>query len=83
MKGMQYNRKSIEKFAITGVIGPDHTRIDYTDKDGDSRYVNIDDVLKRFEGKTISFAISTIKDENLLDDGEFPEFDDEDEEDAE
>ena len=85
MKALQYNRRSTEKLVLKGVVDSDYLHINYNDEDGHSKAVSLLDVMRRFEGQNVSITVAMNTDEDLLDEGELPmvEDDEDDGEDSE
>ena len=61
-----YNRKTIDKLTVRGVLSKSLDFIECVDKEGNTFEVNIDDCLKNFEGESLTFTLTLNKDEDLL-----------------
>lgn len=59
MKGYSYNKNTVEKFAISGILSDDGKTITYITADGDDAAITIEKCFKNFCGKDIDFAIAT------------------------
>lgn len=61
----KYNRVVNSKFNIKGIVSEDFITITYTDGEGVTREISIEDCFKPFRGEAITLSIAT-KDEQDL-----------------
>lgn len=66
MKGYNYNKNTVEKFAITGTLSDDGKTIEYLDKEGMPATVSVEKCIENFCGKVIDLAIATKDSEKLV-----------------
>lgn len=70
---LKRTRSTTDKVSVKGILSEDGTVITYLDEDKNEQEISVDDCLRVFRGKNISFTVQIKKDEEL--DVEFTEAD--------
>lgn len=70
MANYTYNRKIVDKLNVKGILSEDLSKIQCTDKEGNTFDVMIEECLEHFANEGITLSITLTQDKDLLEDSE-------------
>ena len=70
MASYSYNRKTIDKLNVRGVLDEDLSKIQCTDREGNTFEVTISQCLEHFAKENIALSITISKDIDLLEENQ-------------